>query len=268
MKKLVIIFSFSLFVTAIQGQCNFIQGVFGDGEEISYTVSYNWGPVWVDAGLVKFSVTNEVYKNKDVWHLKASGKTFTSYDLFFKVHDYYDSWVDRTTFTPIDFKRHIFEGGYTLLNTLNFEPQNKRVISNTKTNDNPQRKDTFSIKYCSFDMLSAIYYVRSLDFSNIQKDIIKNIPVLIDDGYYGIIVRTIGKETVENTDGKKYRCIKFAAKMVQGTIFRGDEDVLVWVTDDDNRIPIYIEAKILVGTIKAYLREAKGVSHPMTSMVK
>ena len=56
--------------------------------------------------------------------------------------------------------------------------------------------------------------------------------------------------------------------MVQGTIFKGDEDVVVWVTDDGNKIPVYIEAKIIVGTIKAYLKDTKGLRHPMTSLVK
>jgi hypothetical protein len=55
--------------------------------------------------------------------------------------------------------------------------------------------------------------------------------------------------------------------MVQGTIFRGDEDVLVWVTDDENKIPVYIEAKILVGTVKAYLKEAKGLNNPMSALL-
>jgi hypothetical protein len=73
---------------------------------------------------------------------------------------------------------------------------------------------------------------------------------------------------VENRDGKRYRCVKFAAKMVQGTIFRGDEDVLVWVTDDENRIPVYIEAKILVGTVKAYLKDMRGLRNPVSSLLK
>ena len=78
----------------------------------------------------------------------------------------------------------------------------------------------------------------------------------------------IGREKLESTDGKTYRCIKFAVKMVQGTIFKGDEDVVVWVTDDGNRVPVYIEAKIIVGTIKAYLKSTKGLKNPVTALVK
>ncbi len=258
-----------IFITLIiQAQCFTGNDAFGEGEEISYTVSYNWGPVWVDAGLVTFSAGKEIFLGKPAWHLKSTGKTFRTYDLLFKVRDYYDSWVDPDTFQSVAFRRYIYEGGYTLLNTLKYDRQNQKVYSNTKTNNNPQRTDTLKILPCSFDMLAAVYYTRTLDLPNLSKDFKKQITVLIDDAYYNIYIRPIGKEIIENTDGQKYRCTKFAAKMVEGTIFRGDEDVLVWVTDDANKVPIYIEAKIIIGTVKAYLKEAKGLKNKETALIK
>ena len=249
-------------------QCPVSGTVFGDGEQIRYTVSYNWGPVWVDAGIVTFSVKNELFRGKPAWHLNGAGKSFTSYDLLFKVRDYFDSWIDPGTFQSYDFRRNVYEGGYTLLNTLNFDYNSRKVIANTKCKNKPQRTDTLPIRPCAFDMLSAVYYTRTLDFSELQPNMKKNITVLIDDTYYDIYIKCLGKEIVESTDGKRYRCIKFAARMVQGTIFKGEEDVLVWVTDDANRIPVYIEAKIIVGTIKAYLKDTKGVKNPFTSVVR
>ncbi len=248
-------------------QCPTSNTVFGDGEQIRYTVSYNWGPVWVDAGLVTFSVTNDLFRGKPAWHLKGTGKSFASYDMLFKVRDYFDSWIDPGSFQSYSFQRNVYEGDYTLLNTLNFDHNANRVIANTKSNNNPQRTDTLAIRSCAFDMLSAVYYTRTLDFSELHPDIKKHITVLIDDAYYDIYIRPLGREIVESTDGKRYRCLKFAARMVQGTIFKGEEDVLVWVTDDANKIPIYIEAKIIVGTIKAYLKDAKGVRNPFSSIV-
>ena len=250
----------------LQAQCNVSDHVFGSGEEISYTVSYNWGPVWVNAGIVSFSVSQELYKGKNTFHLKASGKTFPSYDLLFMVRDYYDSWIEPTQLTPLDFRRYTYEGGYSLLNTLNFNYSDKKIITNTKTNNNPQRTDTVDLAPCSFDMLGAIYYIRSLDFSSFKEGSKQQVKVFIDDGYYDINIRFLGKEMVENSDGKVYRCLKFAAKMVQGTIFKGDEDVLVWVSDDANKVPIYIEAKIIVGTVKAHLKDGKGLINPMRAL--
>jgi hypothetical protein len=262
---LVIIIIFSTF--RVTAQCPVTNNVFGDGEQISYTVSYNWGPVWVDAGLVTFSVKGELFHGKPAWHFKGTGKSFVSYDLLFKVRDYFDSWVEPETFRSLDFRRYVYEGGYTLLNTLNFDYGSQKIIAHTKSNNNPQRTDTLKVRPCAFDMLSAIYYTRTLDFSDLHPDKKTFVTVLNDDAYYDIYLRPMGKEIIESTDGKKYRCIKFAAKMVQGTIFKGEEDVLVWVTDDTNKVPIYIEAKIIVGTIKAYLKEAKGLRNKATAVV-
>jgi hypothetical protein len=250
------------------GQCFKGNTVFQAGESITYEISYNWGPIWVDAGLVTFSTEREQYLGREVYHFTSTGKTYSSYDLFFKVRDYYDSWVDTSDFSSVGFKRYIYEGGYTLLNTLAFDRENQKIYSNTKTNNNPQRLDTLPIHPCSFDMLSAVFYTRTLDLGAFKQNERIPVKVVIDDTYYDIYIKSMGRENVKSTDGKKYRCIKFAAKMVQGTIFRGEEDVLVWVTDDENKIPVYIEAKIIVGTIKAYLKESRGLRNPMGSLIR
>lgn len=246
-----------------QSQCFSNNEAFSDGEEIRYQVSYSWGPVWVDAGIVTFSAGMEDFNGKPSWHFKGTGKSFASYDFFFKVRDYFDSYTDPESLLSQSFQRYVYEGGYSLLNTLRFDYQNNKVFSSTKTNNNPPRFDTLPVQPCAFDMLSAIYYTRTLDFATANPGWKKNIKILIDDAYYDICVRVLGRETLEDPDGKQYRCIKFAAKMVQGTIFKGDEDVVVWVTDDSNKIPAYIEAKIIVGTVKAWLKDYKNLRNPV-----
>ncbi|MCX6286128.1 MAG: DUF3108 domain-containing protein [Bacteroidetes bacterium] len=265
-KAATILFILSPFL--MKAQCYQGNTVFGDGEDISYTIHYNWGPIWVDAGVVTFKAKLEKKGEKQVWHLTSTGKTFPSYDALFKVRDYYDTWVDPETFHTINFKRYIYEGGYTLVNTLNFDHEKKKIYSSTKSNNNPVRFDTISIQACSFDMLAAVYFTRTIDMGHIPMYQKRQVSVVIDDQVYNIYIRPLAKEVVENNDGKKYNCIKMSAKMVEGTIFKGDEDVLVWITDDDNRIPVYIEAKILVGTVKAYLHEAKGLRNPMKALIK
>jgi hypothetical protein len=259
---------FFLESSGLNAQCFKKNNAFGEGESISYDVSYNWGPLWVNAGIVTFSVTREKFMGKDAWHLKSTGKTYASYDLLFKVRDYYDSWISPESFNTYEFRRYIYEGGYSLVNTLRFDYTNSRVYSNTKRNNDALRKDTLKTNLCSFDMLAAVYLTRTLDFSNVTFETKIPISVIIDDNIYPIYIRSLGKEIVTNQDGSKYRCTKFSAKMVEGTIFRGDEDMLVWVTDDENKIPVYIEAKILIGTVRAYLKETKGLKNLSNSQIK
>jgi len=250
-----------------EAQCYQGNTVFGDGEDISYSVHYNWGPIWVTAGEVTFKAKLEKKGGKQIWHLSSSGKTFSSYDVLFKVRDYYETWIDPETFKTINFKRYIYEGGYTLVNSLNFDYEKKKIFSTTKSNNNPVRFDTIAIQPCSFDMLASVYLTRTIDLDHIPMYQKKQVSVVFDDQVFNIYIRVLGREVVENIDGKRYNCIKISAKMVEGTIFKGDEDVLIWITNDENHIPVYIEAKILVGTIKAYLHETKGLRSPMKALV-
>ncbi|MFH1160496.1 MAG: DUF3108 domain-containing protein [bacterium] len=236
------------------------------GEEISYEVSYNWGPIWVDTGIVTFKVTLEQKKEVPAWHLVSTGRTYRSYDLFFKVRDTYDSWIDTATFRTLEFRRYIYEGGYQLQNTSWFDYNRRIVFSNTKRNDDPLAVDTLKMKDCTFDMLSSVYFVRSLDISSMPLN--KKMPVFIaiDDSVFRIDIRYLGKEMIEHPEGVWNHCLKMSASMVEGTIFRKGQEAYVWVSDDLNKIPVYMEASILVGSVKAYLKEAKGLRYPRSAV--
>ena len=66
----------------------------------------------------------------------------------------------------------------------------------------------------------------------------------------------------------KVKTIKFAAKLLEGEVFKGEADMLIWVTDDDNRLPVYFEAPLLVGMAKGRMTSYKNLKHPFTSLVK
>jgi len=247
-------------------QCIPVNHLMQNGEEISYEVSYNWGPIWVDAGIVTFRVTLEQKKGQPAWHLVSTGKTYRSYDFFFKVRDAYDSWIDTATFRTLEFRRYIYEGGYRLQNTSWFDYHRRIVFSNTKRNDDPLVVDTLKLQVCTFDMLSSVYFLRSLDLSSLPLNQEVIIYIAIDDSVYRVDVRYLGKEMIEHPEGVWNPCLKMAASMVGGTVFRKGQEAYVWITDDFNKIPVYIEASILVGSIKAYLKEVKGLKYPRISV--
>ena len=90
----------------------------------------------------------------------------------------------------------------------------------------------------------------------------------IDDEVFDLFLRYKGKERLKTRDGTVFNTIRFSALLVEGTIFKGGEDLEVWVTDDNNRVPVLVEAKILVGSVKGVLTGMEGLKHPVTSIVK
>jgi len=109
--------------------------------------------------------------------------------------------------------------------------------------------------------MSAVYYFRSVDFSKYRPGDKIPINMILDSETYNLYIRYLGKEEVKTRDKKKYKCIKVAIQLVEGTIFKGNEDAIIWVTDDENKVPVMVEAQILVGSVKAILNEAKGLKY-------
>lgn len=253
-----------IFPHTIRGQCNLSDAFYSDGESISYEISYNWGPVWINAGIVSFQTKLEEKKGIPVWHLISTGRTYASYDFLFKVRDTYEAWLDTLSLHTIEFRRYIFENGYQIQNSSWFDYSRRIVLSNTKVNEEPMVVDTIRMTDCTFDMLSAVYYVRFLNLDSVTKGTCIPVYIAIDDSIYRIDIRMLDREIVEHPDGTFYNCIKFSATMVEGTIFTKDQEAWVWVSDDRNKVPISIEAKILVGSVKAYLKKDKGLKFPLS----
>jgi hypothetical protein len=261
---LVVFFSFN---SLVKGQCFDTNFTFQVGEKITYQVVYNWHFIWLNAGRVEFEVKRTRFLDRDVYYFDAYGTTFKAYDFFFKVRDRFESYVDMKTLRPLWFERNTYEGGYAVHNRYIFDHRNKNIFSFTENSNKPFLIDTLPLPDCTFDVLSLAYYCRNLDFSGLKvKDTIP-VSVIIDNELFNLYVRYLGKEVIETREGDKYKCIKFSALLVEGTIFKGGEDLYVWVTDDKNRIPVLVEAKILVGSVKALLDGANGLRYKIAAKI-
>ncbi len=250
-----------VYISVIQGQCNIDTKAFASGEVITYNAYYNWGFIWLNAGNVEFKVMQQTYQNRDVYHLYAFGTTYKSYDWIFKIREKYQAYVDPNTLAPFWYERDVEEGSYTAFEDYKFDYDNQTIHTYVQKRGNPGVEGTLPLTPCLFDVLSAIYYFRSVDFSKYQVGEKIPINMILDSEAYNLYIRYLGKEEVKTKNKKKYNCIKFSILMVEGTLFKGDEDAIIWVTDDENKIPVIVEAKILVGSVKAILDETKGLKH-------
>lgn len=248
-------------------QCQNENTTFSNGEKVSFEVYYNWGFFWFNAGEVFFKTDSIVQNNVSLYHFISKGGTHKAYDWIFKVRDTYESYIEANTFKPLLGKRDSYEGGHEVKERYQFNYKNMQIFSQLEIPDKPIKRDTFSFSPCTFDVLAATYYARNIDFSRCKAGDKIPIDIIIDNQVYKLYIKYIGKEIAKHKDGSKYRCIKFKAKVIEGSIFKGGEDLTVWVSDDDNKVPIIVEAKILVGSIKAYINEMKNLRHPFTAKI-
>ncbi|RYZ49430.1 MAG: DUF3108 domain-containing protein, partial [Sphingobacteriales bacterium] len=222
------------------GQDDFCKGKntsFLAGEQLFYKVYYNMGRIWVGAGEVSFSVNAEKMQGRNVYHIIGDGRTLKSYEWFYKVRDRYESYVDMETLLPVRFIRNVNEGGFKIYNNVSFN----HVVGKATT-----QNATYKIPRCVQDVLSAIYYARNIDYSKYTPGAKIPFSMFLDDQVYNLYIRYLGKERIETKYGT-FNTIKFSPLLINGTIFKGGEKMTVWVTDDQNHVPVRIDSPITVG---------------------
>ena len=204
-----------------------------------------------------------------VHHVSAIGRTYRSYDWFYKVRDRYETFIDKETMLPLKYSRDISEGSYKFKYEYDWNRQKKEVKSKY-TNAKGEVKNT-TVKFsemCTQDVLSAIFYTRCMDFSKLKPGETIPMPLVLDGKEYSnLYVRYLGKDVLE-TDFGTFNTIKFAPLLIDGTLFSGGEKMTVWATDDANRIPLKVESPISVGHLKAFLTSASGLKYKMTAKIK
>ncbi|MCD4833113.1 MAG: DUF3108 domain-containing protein [Bacteroidales bacterium] len=242
--------------------------VFNPGEKITYSAVYNWGFIWINAGTVEFRVNETKYNGKECYHFNSLASSVPSYDWLFKVRDYFQSYARKNDLAPLFFDRNTYEGGYSVHNRFTFDYSNSLIYTQTENSEKPYTEDTLELQQNIYDVVSGVYYIRNLDFEKYEINDTIPIRMIIDNEIFDLYIRYLGKEILKTRDNRKFNTIKFSALLIEGTIFSGGEDMYVWVTDDLNRIPILVEAKILIGTVKAILTGTENLKFPLSSEIK
>jgi len=237
--------------------CSAPNNSFAAGEKIVYKIAFKWGPIWLSAGEASFTLENAKYNGADALHAIGSGETYKSYDWFFKVRDKYESYFDAKSMTPYKFIRDVNEGGYSFYQNVTFKPAENKAVS---------LNGTYAVPNCTQDVVSAIYYSRCINWNQYKANDTVPITIFLDDKVYSLHVRYLGKEDIEIKSGK-YHCIVFKPLLIKGTIFKGGEEMKVYVTDDDNKIPVLVSSPILIGEIRCELSSTAGLRNPMKAKV-
>jgi len=246
-------------ITALTGQENKKIQAFSPGEQIRYKAYYNWGFIWLYAGDVSFSVKVSE-NNEENFHFLSEGRTRKKYDWFYKVRDKFESEASASSLEPFTYLRETNEGGYYVNNYYRFDYTRNKIYSQTENSKKSISKDTLDLKKGSMDVLTAIYYCRNLRFSNFRMNETIPLRLIIDNEIYDLYIRYLGNEEISLRNNNSYNCFKFSILLVEGTIFKGGEDLFVWVTNDPFRIPVLVESKIRVGSVKAMIENYKNQS--------
>jgi hypothetical protein len=238
---------------------------FQHGERLTYKIYYNLNFIWVPAGEVSFKVFDEGAQ----YHYQAKGKTYNSYEWFFTVKDDYDSWVDKSTFLPNYSERSVNEGKYHIFEKISFNQSAKKTtVWRSDKRGAAETKTEHSVQESVHDVLSTLYYLRNFDFGSQQTGYAVPFRVFMDKEEFPLRMRYVGKEAKKKVHGMgRYKTLKFQPDVIAGTVFKEGDKMTVWVSDDQNRIPLLIESPVSVGSVKMVLKEYWGLKYEFGAKV-
>ncbi len=260
MKKICTIFLLCIGLRLHAGDddfCNVKNTAFKAGEDITYHVYYTLAGIYVMGGEASFTINAEQLNGKPAYHMIAQGRTNSFFDGFFKVRDKYESYIDTETLQPLKFVRSVEEGKYKKKETTFF---------NHNTNTATVENNTYKTPKCIHDAISSVYYARNINFNKYNKNDKIPFDLFIDNEVYHLYIRYLGKERVKTRFGK-FNAIKFKPLLIKGETFSGGEKMTVWVTDDENHLPIRIESEISVGSIKVDMMMYRNLRYPLSALI-
>lgn len=250
MKKLNILFFF-LFSVMLFSQIDNIK----TGEKLSYRIHYGF----LNAGNATLTTNEITYKGKPHYRVTGVGKSTGAVRAFFKVDDVYESYINKSTGLPSYYVRNVSEGGYR----RHFETEfNQDEQSLTLTNKLKKTSKNFKTMRGIQDMISSFYYLRSMDNSKFKVGSSVKMNVWIDDESYPFMLKVVGVEK-KSTKFGDISCLKIIPYVISGRIFKSQEGVTMWVTNDENHVPVEIKAELMVGSLKASLDGYSNVKYPM-----
>lgn len=234
------------------------ESAFKPGEWLKFRMHYGF----LNASYATLHVKSAKIDNVPVYHVVGHGETTGFASVFFKVDDTYESYFDIADGKPYKFVRKINEGGYTKDIEINFDHENEKAVLNDKKNKKKLNFDLKDKKDSIQDLISAFYYLRN---NYIPDDLVVGKAVKLkmlydDDGIFDFKLKYLGKEVLKTKFGK-VECYKFRPLVQSGRVFKEQESLSLWVSTDDNRIPVRIQADLAVGAIKADLEAYNGLKH-------
>ncbi len=266
-KKVVVLVVFFLFMCGYSLSKTVLRDepAFCVGEKAKYTIYYNLGFIWIHAGDVDFSVSQKKYKGEDCYLLQLNGYTTRSFDRLYRIRDTFSTIMRVKDMQPLYYREVKNEDSYFSEREYHFSSDgNLRWKRNRK---GVLSSDTIKVGRDVLDLISACYKFRGAEVSQLNLNETIPFKLIFDEEVSDLGLTYKGKEDIKLRNKNKYKSLKFVPKLLTGDIFEKEDDMAIFVSDDDNHVPLYIEAKIKVGKVKVMLDNVENTKTPMSSEI-
>jgi hypothetical protein len=231
---------------------------FAPGEHIEYRVHYGI----INAAEAIVDVENKIQKvnNRPCYVVKVTGKTTGAFDLVSRVRDTWQSYIDTTAMIPHQFYTNKREGGYKNIEKVVFDHENE--IANRYDLDNKKEKNTYKVPKNIQDVVSGYYYLRTVDFSNMKVGQAVTVKAFFEGDIFDMKMKYAGKEKIKTKFGYA-KVFKINPILPNNSFFEDENSIRIWVSDDENKIPLKVEVDLKIGSISMDIKKFSGLKNPL-----
>ncbi len=242
-----------------------------DGESLTYTVSYR-ASMWpnTDMGIVSMDVAEEKLDGVATFKVSAYARVKGMFRWFYKLDDYYDSWLAADSFRPVKATCELTEGSYRYTGSFDYDWREMKVLSRYRNHRNPEPTvKTMVLAQNAMDAVSQLYRLRSMDIASYEEGEINSLNLLLDDTIRVINYKFYGRETRDVLGLGQVKTLKFSCQLVTSDAqsFEEGDEFFVWISDDPNKVPLYIELPLRVGSARVRLSDYKNLKFPRESVL-
>jgi len=230
-------------------------GAFAVGEKLTFEVDYGF----INAGTAVMCVPSyENVNGRTCYRVEFNVDSHPSFNWVFKVEDRYRTFIDSESLASQKFEQHIREGGYKHDFIAEFDQV--KHIAHTFPRD-------FPIPPYVHDIMSAFYYYRTLDLSGAKEGDILTLNNFYDDATYELGVKVLGRQQLDISAGS-FNTIVVEPLIKEGGLFKSEGRIVIWLSDDDLKVPLRVNTKVVIGSIDTELKEYSGLAGSLRARIK
>ena len=265
MKRL--LFTILLFTAALPAAAQ----LYHPGEQLFYRVSYKAKMFPnTEVGAVEVKTSEVQLDDRKFYKVEGIGRTLPTYRWFFNLEDIYTVWISPETLRPVRFESDIKEGDYTFQSYYTYDWDNCQVHTRWRRRQRPFEEKTMPLTPGSMDAIALFFTMRSANAEDFKPGEPATLQMVLQDTIRHLNYRYISRETKKIRNMGRFKTLKFECQLgtSEGFSFTDGTVFTLWISDDENKIPLYIESPVRVGSINAYISGYKGLKYPMTSLIK
>ncbi len=236
------------------------------GEELEYRVSYRakYFPN-TEVGSVEVKTSQVEEDGQTFYKVVGVGRTLPTYRWFFNMEDTYTIHIDPTTLRTERFRCDINEASYTFESTYDYDWENRVARTRWSSRKRPFQEKEIPLTEQSMDAISLFFNMRSASPDSFSEGEVGTLEMLLEDTVRRINYRYICREQKRIRNMGKFNSLRFECQLgtTEGYSFTDGSIFTIWISDDQNKIPLAIESPVRIGSINAYIYRYKGLKYPM-----